>query len=192
MSARPSRLRPPSLADVEAAAIRIAPYVHRTPVLTCRSIDDVVGTRVHMKAEHLQRTGSFKMRGATNAVFALAADLATRAVAAHSSGNHAAALACAARTRGIPCHVVMPENTPAAKVDATRAYGARVDFCAPTLEAREAALRVVIEQTGALEIHPYDHPDVVAGQATAALELLHDRPQIEAVIAPVSGGGLLS
>lgn len=192
MTAHAAQESPPSLADVEAAATRIGPHVHHTPVLTCHAIDEIVGVRVHMKAEHLQHAGAFKMRGATNAVLSLPSEIAARGVAAHSSGNHAAALARAARSRDIPCHVVMPHNTPAAKVEATRAYGAEMVFCDPTLEARAETLRAVIERTGATEIHPYNHRDVVAGQGTATLELLRDRPQIRMVIAPVSGGGLLS
>lgn len=183
---------PPDLTDVRAAATRIAPHVHRTPVLTSRAIDELAGCRVHFKAEHLQRAGAFKIRGATNAVASLDERTAARGVAAHSSGNHAAALALAARTRGVPCHVVMPTNAPRAKQAATAGYGARIVLCEPTLEARAAVLAEVLAATGAVEIHPYDHPDVIAGQGTATLELLEDVPRIGAVIAPVSGGGLLS
>jgi len=182
----------PSVADVEAAAARIAPFVHRTPVLTCRAIDELAGRRVHLKAEHLQGAGAFKYRGATNAVQTLDAATAARGVAAHSSGNHAAALARAAAVRGIPCHVVMPDDAPQAKQEATRAYGASITFCAPTLAAREATLAEVIERTGATEIHPFDDPLVIAGQGTATLELLTEVPAMTTVIAPVSGGGLLS
>lgn len=182
----------PTFDDVRRAAERIAPFVHETPVLTSRSIDELVGCRVHLKAEHLQRAGAFKYRGATNAVQQLTDEAAERGVAAHSSGNHASALALAARTRGIPCHVVMPSTTPRAKREATAAYGADVVLCEPTLEAREVTLAQVIECTGATEIHPYDHPHVIAGQGTATLELLTARPEIRAVLAPVSGGGLLS
>jgi threonine dehydratase len=182
----------PSFGDVEAAATRIAPFIHHTPVLTCRTIDELVGCRVHMKAEHLQRAGAFKIRGAANAVHALDDATASRGVAAHSSGNHAAALALAAATRRIPCHVVMPTTTPEVKQEATRAYGAEITLCEPTLAAREATLREVLRRTGATEIHPFDHPLVIAGQGTATLELLHAVPSIRTVIAPVSGGGLLS
>lgn len=182
----------PTFADVERAAARIQPFVHRTPVLTCRAIDELIGTRVHMKAEHLQLAGAFKMRGASNAVHRLDERTAQRGVAAHSSGNHAAALARAAATRSIPCYLVMPSSTPAVKQEATRGYGGEIILCEPTLGAREATLRVVVDRTGATEIHPYNHPDVVAGQGTAALELLEQVPEISMVIAPVSGGGLLS
>jgi threonine dehydratase/serine racemase len=183
---------PPTIDDVRAAAARIGPHVHRTPLMTSASIDAMVGCRVHFKCEHLQRGGAFKARGATNAVQALDDATARRGVAAHSSGNHAAALALAARTRGIPCHVVMPTTTPAAKRAATAGYGAEITLCEPTLAAREETLAEVLERTGATEVHPYDHPLVIAGQGTATLELLDDAPGIAAVIAPVSGGGLLS
>lgn len=181
----------PSIEDVQAASARIAPVIHDTPVMTSASIDALVGCRVHLKCEHLQRSGAFKFRGAANAVLALDDGSAARGVAAHSSGNHAAALALAARERGIACHVVMPTTTPAAKQAATRAYGAEVVLCEPTLDARAEALAEVIDRTGVIEIHPYDHPHVIAGQGTATLELLLARPEIGAVIAPVSGGGLL-
>lgn len=183
---------PPGIDDVRRAAQRIAPHVRRTPVVTSASIDDLVGARVHYKCEHLQRVGAFKFRGATNAVLRLDADTAARGVAAHSSGNHAAALALAARTRGIPCHIVMPSDAPRVKLDATRAYGATVELCEPTLAARADTLAGVLERTGAVEIHPYDHPHVIAGQGTAALELLDEVPGLRSVVAPVSGGGLLS
>lgn len=182
----------PTVADVQAAATRIAPFVHRTPVLTCHTIDDLAGCRVHFKAEHLQGAGAFKLRGATNAVQALDDESARHGVAAHSSGNHAAALARAAAVRGIPCHIVMPVNAPVAKQEATRGYGAAITFCEPTLHARAATLATVLERTGATEIHPFDNPFVIAGQGTATLELLEDVPQIRTVVAPVSGGGLLS
>jgi threonine dehydratase/serine racemase len=178
--------------EVCAAAKRIAPVVRTTPVMTSTLIDGLAGSRVHFKCEHLQRSGSFKFRGASNAVLALDEATAARGVAAHSSGNHAAALALAARSRGIPCHVVMPSDAPEAKRRATLAYGAEVVPCEPTLEARAATLADVLRRTGATEIHPYDHPHVIAGQGTATLELLDQVPGLGAVVAPVSGGGLLS
>jgi threonine dehydratase/serine racemase len=177
---------------VRAAAARIAGHVHRTPVMTSTSIDALVGCRVHFKCEHLQRGGAFKARGATNAVLALDDETAARGVAAHSSGNHAAALALAARSRGIPCHAVMPADAPRSKQEATAGYGADITLCEPTLAAREAALAAVLARTGAVEIHPYDDPEVIAGQGTATLELLDEVPAIGGVVAPVSGGGLLS
>ncbi len=178
--------------EVRAAAERIASVVTTTPVMTSALIDEMAGRRVHFKCEHLQRGGSFKFRGASNAVLALDDTAAARGVAAHSSGNHAAALALAARARRIPCHVVMPSDAPRAKRQATLDYGAAVTLCEPTLEARAATLAEVVARTGATEIHPYDHPHVIAGQGTAALELLAQVPGLGAVIAPVSGGGLLS
>ena len=182
----------PGIEDVCAAAARVADHAHRTPVLRSRAIDDLAGCRVHLKAEHLQRAGAFKFRGAVNAVFSLDDATAARGVAAHSSGNHAAALALAARTRGIPCHVVMPSDAPRAKREATAGYGAEIVLCEPTLEARATTLAEVLARTGATEVHPYDHPDVIAGQGTATLELLEEVPAVGAVVAPVSGGGLLS
>lgn len=183
---------PVSLPDVRAAATRIAPYVHHTPVMTCASLDAWLGARAFMKCEHLQRTGSFKLRGATNAVRVLGDEEAARGVAAHSSGNHAAALACAARARGIPAYVVVPDGAPAVKRAAVARYGARITTCENTLAAREAALAEVIAATGAVEIHPYDDDRVVAGAGTAALELCEAVPDLDAVVAPVGGGGLLS
>ncbi len=182
----------PGIDDVRAASARIAPFIRDTPVMSSKSVDDLVGARVHFKCEHLQRAGAFKFRGATNAVFALDGPIAARGVAAHSSGNHAAALALAASVRGIPCHVVMPATTPRVKQAAAGAYGATIVLCDPTLEARSEMLAAVIRDTGATEIHPYDHPEVIAGQGTAALDLLAEVPAIEMLIAPVSGGGLLS
>lgn len=182
----------PSRADVEKAAERISGLVRRTPVLTCASIDRWCGAEVFMKAEHLQRTGAFKARGATNAVWSLDDATAARGVAAHSSGNHAAALALAAATRGIPCWVVMPRDAPRAKVAATRSYGADITFCDPTPTSREETLAGVLERTGATEIHPYDDPTVIAGAATAALELLEQVTDLDDVVVPIGGGGLFS
>lgn len=180
-----------TFAAVQAAAGRIRGVAHRTPVMTCATLDGLVGARVHLKCEHLQRSGAFKFRGACNAVAALG-DRADAGVAAHSSGNHAGALALVARLRRVPCHVVMPSNTPTVKLRAVRDYGAEIILCEPTLEARATTLAEVIRRTGAAEVHPYDDVEVIAGQGTAALELLLDVPQIGAVMAPVSGGGLLA
>lgn len=182
----------PTYADVRAAADRIAGRVRRTPVLRSPALDELVGARVHLKAEHLQVGGAFKARGATNAVLALPADQARRGVAAHSSGNHAAALARAAAERGVPCHIVMPRTAPRAKQEATREAGATIVWCEPTMAAREAGLREVQRATGAVEVHPSADPMVIAGQGTATLELLDDVPAITTVVAPVGGGGLLS
>ncbi len=182
----------PDLAAIRAAAARIAPHVHRTPVLTSSSIDDEVGARLFFKCENLQKIGAFKARGATNAVFALAPEVAVRGVVTHSSGNHGAALAYAARRRGIPAWVVMPENAPRVKIANVAREGATIRFCAPTVAAREAACAEVERESGATLIHPFDHADVIAGQGTAALELIEAVPDLDAVIAPCGGGGLLS
>jgi threonine dehydratase len=182
----------PTFAEVRAAAARIAGFVPPTPVLRSAAVDEWVGTRVHLKAEHLHATGAFKLRGATNAVLLLDDASAARGVAAHSSGNHAAALAVAAARRGIPCTVVMPEGTPATKRRATEAAGARVIMCEPTMQARADTVAQVLVETGAVEIHPFNDLGVMAGQGSAALELLDAVPEIRMVVAPVSGGGLLS
>jgi threonine dehydratase len=182
----------PDLAAIRVARERIAPHVHRTPVMTCRSLDAEVGARLVFKCENLQKIGAFKARGATNAVFALAAAEAARGVVTHSSGNHGAALAYAAARRGIPAWVVMPDNAPQVKQDNVRRQGATIRFCAPTAAAREAECARVQAETGAVLVHPFDDENVIAGQGTAALELLEDAPDLDAVIAPVGGGGLLS
>ena len=182
----------PGFDDVLAAAARIAPHVHHTPVLRSRSLDELAGCELHFKAEHLQRAGAFKFRGACNAVWSLREDIAARGVVTHSSGNHGAALALAARTRGIPCHVVVPENAVAAKVAAIRAYGATLHYCASTIAAREATCAVVQADTGAELVHPYADPRVIAGQGTAALELLGHNGGFDALVTPLGGGGLLS
>ncbi len=182
----------PTFEAVQAAAARIAPYVHRTPVMTSRTLDEWLDTRAFLKCEHLQRVGAFKYRGATNAVQLLAPAEAARGVAAHSSGNHAAALALAARTRGIAAHIVVPHTASRTKRSAIEAYGARIVLCEPTIEAREAAVARVIAETGAVEIHPFDNDDVIAGAGTAALELVGQIPGLDVVVAPVGGGGLLA
>jgi threonine dehydratase/serine racemase len=181
-----------TLADVRAAAGRIVGKAHRTPVMTCATLDRRAGRALFFKCENFQKVGAFKFRGACNAVFALPEELAARGVATHSSGNHAQALALAARMRGIPAHVVMPENASPVKRRAVEEYGARVILCEPTLPARERTAAVVVAETGATLISPYDHPDVIAGQGTAALELLEDVPGLDALVAPVGGGGLVS
>lgn len=182
----------PVLEDIRAAHERIRKFIHRTPVLTCRAIDEMCGARLFFKCENLQKVGAFKIRGACNAVFSLADEEASKGVATHSSGNHAAALTLAASWRGIQSHVVMPENAPKVKVTAVAGYGARITFCKPTLEAREAALGEVIKATGAAFIHPYNDFRVICGQGTAALELCEEMPGLDAIITPVGGGGLLS
>ncbi len=174
------------------AAARIARFVHRTPVLTCRSIDGMTGARLFFKCENFQKGGAFKIRGATNAVFSLTEEEAARGVATHSSGNHAAALALAARWRGIKAHVVMPEGSSPAKQRAVVEYGANIVPCEPTVEARERGLRDLVERTGAVVIHPYNDYRVMAGQGTAAMELCEEVSDLDMVLVPVGGGGLLA
>jgi threonine dehydratase len=182
----------PVFDDVSAAAARLAPFVHRTPVMTSTSLDEWLGATVFLKCEHLQRVGAFKYRGATNAVQSLVADAAARGVAAHSSGNHGAALALAARTRGITAHIVVPRTASRTKLAAIEGYGAHVVLCEPTLAAREETVARVIAETGAVEIHPFDNDDVIAGAGTAALELASEIAGLDVIVAPVGGGGLLS
>src|SRR5690606_35109505 len=180
----------PTFDDVLAAAARIAPHAHVTPVLQSRTLDALAGCALHFKAEPLQRAGAFKFRGACNAVWALPADAAARGVVTHSSGNHGGALALAAATRGIPCHVVVPEGAIEAKLAAIRGYGAVLHRCAPTMAAREETAARVQRETGATFVHPYADPLVIAGQGTAALELLNANGGFDAVVVPVGGGGL--
>ena len=180
------------LSAVRAAQGRIAGLVHRTPTFTCAALDELAGRRLHLKAESLQRTGSFKMRGALNAVLSLPEAVAPAGVVTHSSGNFAQALALAASLRGVPAHIVMPSNAPRIKQQAVVGYGARVVLCPPTQADREAAAEAARRETGATLLHPYDHPDVIAGQGTIALELLEQVPGLAAVVAPVGGGGMVS
>ena len=178
-------------AAILAAHERIRPHIHRTPVLTSSRLDSACGAALFFKCENFQKVGAFKARGATNAVFALDEAAAQRGVATHSSGNHAAALSRAARRRGIAAHIVMPSNAPKIKVRAVEGYGGRIVFCEPNQRAREAACAQVIAETGATLIHPFENEDVIAGQGTAALELLEDVPDLDLVLCPVGGGGLL-
>ena len=171
---------------------RIRPRIHRTPVMTSASLNTLARALLFFKCENLQNTGSFKIRGATNAIFSLAEEEARQGVVTHSSGNHAAAVACAAGWRGIPALIVMPKNAPAVKCRAVESYGGRITFCEPNVTARaETAARIQAE-TGAAMVHPYDDDRIIAGQATAAKELLEEVPDLDTVLAPVSGGGLLS
>ena len=179
---------PVTLADVEAAAARIDPFVHRTPVFTSSTLDRELGFRVFFKAENLQKVGAFKARGAANAVLQLPDD--TRGVATHSSGNHGQAIAYAASIRELPAWVVMPRTAPALKIDAVKSYGAEVVLCEHA--ERESAAAAVVERTGAALIHPFDDPAVIAGQGTATLELIEQVPDLDVVVAPIGGGGLLS
>jgi len=182
----------PKKQDIVEAAARIRDVAHRTPVLSSRTLSGMSGADLFFKCENLQRVGAFKFRGASNAVLSLGEEEAARGVATHSSGNHAQALALAARLRGIPAHIVMPENAPAVKQRAVRGYGAEITFCAPTLEARESTLAEVIARTGATFIHPYNDWRIIAGQATAGKELIEEVPDLDIILAPVGGGGLLS
>lgn len=181
-----------NLAAVREAAARIKGVVHRTPVMTSETFDLLSGRKLYFKCENLQKVGAFKYRGASNAVFKLSDTEAARGVVTHSSGNHAQALALAARVRGIPAYIVMPKTAPAVKKAAVEGYGGRVTLCEPNLAAREEAAAKLVAETGATLIPPFDHPDVIAGQGTAALELLEEVPDLDAIITPVGGGGLLA
>ena len=180
----------PTIDDVRAAAARIEPFVHRTPVFQSATIDGRVGAKVFCKAENLQKVGAFKARGATNAILSMAETDRARGIATHSSGNHGQAVAYAASIVGVPATIVMPTHAPAVKIEAVRGYGAEIVFCSQA--EREATLAEVVATTGASPVHPFDHPDVVAGQGTAALELTEDVPDLDVLIAPIGGGGLLS
>ena len=182
----------PEFKDIVEAHELIRPFVHRTPVLTSGSVNKITGGDLYFKCENLQKVGAFKFRGACNAVFSLSEDEAVRGVCTHSSGNHAAALALAARMRGIPAYIVMPETAPEIKKKAVAGYGARITFCQPTLDARESTLAQVAAETGATEIHPYNNFQVICGQGTAAKELIEDTGPFDLILCPVGGGGLLS
>lgn len=182
----------PDLPAIRQAADRIRPYIHHTPVLTSRSINEILGTTIWFKCENLQKVGAFKSRGACNAVFSLNEDEVAKGVGTHSSGNHAQALARAASIRGCKAYIVMPETSPKVKSDAVRGYGGMITFCKPTLEARESTLAGIISLTGATEIHPYNDYRIIAGQATAAMELIEETGPFDFIMCPVGGGGLLS
>jgi len=182
----------PDFNNVLDAKLRIEPYIHHTPVLTSSALNEITGNELYFKCENFQRAGAFKFRGASNSVFALDETEAKRGVATHSSGNHAQALALAAKIRGIPAFVVMPENSKKVKIEAVRGYGSEIIFCKPTLSSREETLEKVVQETNAIFIHPYNNPQVIAGQGTAALELINQTPDLDYIIAPVGGGGLLS
>jgi len=182
----------PSLDDIMAAAERIRPYAHRTPVLTSATFDALTGGRLFFKCENFQKVGAFKFRGAVNAVFSLDDQAARRGVVTHSSGNHAQALALAARLRGISACIVMPQDAPTVKVEAVRGYGARIVFAGNAPGDRERLLAEVAKETGAEFVHPSDDPRVIAGQATCGVEILEEVPDVDLVVTPVGGGGLLS
>ncbi|MBN3035674.1 MAG: pyridoxal-phosphate dependent enzyme [Bacteroidales bacterium] len=182
----------PDLTAIRSAHRLIAPYIHRTPVLTSENLDHLTGVSLFFKCENFQKAGAFKSRGATHAVFSASAGQLHNGVCTHSSGNHAAALSRAAALRDIPAYIVMPENSSRVKVEAVVHYGGIITFCRPTLVSREQTLEKVREKTGAIEIHPYNDPVIIAGQATAAKELIEDTDHLDVIIAPVGGGGLLS
>jgi len=180
------------LTSIQDAAKRIAGSAHITPVLTCSSLDRMAGRRLFFKCENLQKMGAFKYRGALNAIHQLTDAEAERGVVTHSSGNFAQALALAARSRGIPAYIVMPSNSPAVKQRAVAGYGGQITLCEPNLEARTTQASRIERETGATLVHPYDHPHVIAGQGTAGLELMEQVPQLDSIVVPLGGGGLLS
>lgn len=182
----------PEYSDVIKAHDLIRGYIHRTPVMSSKSINAIFNAEIFFKCENFQKAGAFKFRGATNAIMSLPDEEAKRGVGTHSSGNHAAALCLAARMRNIPAHIVMPRTAPKIKIKAVEGYGGKITFCEPTLEARESTMEKVLEQTGAAFIPSYNHFKIIAGQGTAAKELLEDTGSLDIVMAPVGGGGLLS
>ena len=182
----------PGISDIREAAASIRHYAHVTPVFSSRIINAITGAQLFFKCENFQKSGAFKFRGATNALMHMEGENTDATVTTHSSGNHAGALAKAAQILNVKCIVVMPENAPKVKVEAVQSYGATIRFCKPTLEARETTTDTVIKETGAMMIHPYNNFFIIAGQGTAALELLDFEPGLDAIIAPVGGGGMLS
>ncbi|CAG1015369.1 MAG: pyridoxal-phosphate dependent enzyme [Rhizobiaceae bacterium] len=182
----------PTLADMQAARARIAPHIHVTPVLSSRMLNELSGAELFFKCENFQKGGAFKARGASNAVFGLSDEQAARGVATHSSGNHGTCLSYAARQRRVPCTVVMPKTAPQAKKDAVRGYGGSVVECEPSISSREAAFAQLVAETGAEFVHPYNDPRVIAGQATCSAELIEQVEGLDAVIAPIGGGGMVS
>ncbi|AWN35110.1 beta-hydroxyaspartate dehydratase BhcB [Methylobacterium radiodurans] len=182
----------PNLDDMSIARDRIAPYIHRTPILTSRILDEIAGAELFFKCENFQKAGAFKARGASNAVFGLSVAEAERGVATHSSGNHGSCLSYAASRRGVPCTVVMPRTAPQAKKDAVRGYGARVVECEPSTTSRETVFAEVVAETGAEFVHPYNDHRVIAGQATCSAEMIEQVEGLSAVVAPIGGGGMIS
>ncbi len=182
----------PALDDMKTARERVTPYIHRTPVLTSEFLNELTGAELFFKCENFQKAGAFKVRGACNAVFGLPDDMLARGVATHSSGNHALSLSYAAGRRGIPCHVVMPRTAPQAKKDAVRGYGGIITECEPSTSSREEVFAKVEAETGAEFVHPYNDPRVIAGQATCSAELIEQVENLDAVVAPIGGGGMIS
>jgi threonine dehydratase len=184
--------KPPTWEAICAAHARIAPRIHRTPILTSASLDSMAGARFFFKCEPFQKTGSFKIRGAANAILSLSNEQAARGIVTQSSGNHGAAVACAAAWRGVPAYIVMPKNAPKVKIQAIEAYGGKITFCEAKISSRKETCDRVQAETGGHLVHPYDDDRIIAGQATAAKELLEEMRDLDAIFAPVSGGGLLS
>ena len=182
----------PDLTDIQAAHSRIKSFIHHTPVMKSQQLNELFNCDLFFKCENFQKVGAFKFRGATNALLSMTSEEKSKGVITHSSGNHAAALALAARMNGVKANIVMPDNAPIVKKNAVAGYGAEITFCKPTLQAREDTTRMIMKKTGATLIHPYDNFNVICGQGTAALELLQEKDDLEIVIAPVGGGGLLS
>ena len=181
-----------SIDDIRAAAGRIKNVGHRTPILTSQILDEMTGRKLFFKCENFQKVGAFKLRGGWNAVSMLSDEDAAKGVCTHSSGNHAQAVAFSAMKRGITSYIVMPNNVPAVKLDAVKGYGANIILCEPTLEARKTTLDEIVKKTGALVVHPFNNPNVIAGQGTVALEMIEDLGELDAIIAPIGGGGLMS
>ena len=181
-----------SIDDVRAAARRIEGVGHRTPILTSQTLDEMAGRKLFFKCENFQKIGAFKLRGGWNAVSILSDEEAEIGVCTHSSGNHAQAVAFSAQKRGIPSYIVMPNNVPDVKLDAVKGYGANITLCEPTLDARKSTLDEIADKTGARVVHPFNDPNVIAGQGTAALEMIEDLGHLDAMIAPIGGGGLMS
>ena len=181
-----------SIDDIRAAAGRIKGVGHRTPILTSQTLDEMAGRKLFFKCENFQKIGAFKLRGGWNAVSMLSDEEAAKGVCTHSSGNHAQAVAFSAMKRGIASYIVMPNNVPDVKLDAVKGYGANIILCEPTLEARETTLDEITKKTGAQVVHPFNNPNVIAGQGTAALEMIEDLGTLDAIIAPIGGGGLMS
>lgn len=182
----------PTISDIRATHDRIKPFIHKTPVLTSLQLNRIFGCELYFKCENFQKVGAFKFRGATNAVLSLTEDERRRGVVTHSSGNHAAALTLAAVMNSVKPYIVMPESAPVVKKNAVAGYGAEITFCKPTLRAREETTRIIMERTGATLVHPYDNFNVICGQGTAAVELLGEVNDLEIIVAPVGGGGLMS
>ena len=178
--------------NIEDAHKRIKPFIHKTPVLTSKTLDSISGAALFFKCENLQKIGAFKIRGGMNAVLSLSDEKRTKGIATHSSGNHAQAIALAAREVGTKAFIVMPNSSPQVKVDAVRGYGAEIFFCEPNQQAREQLLQEIVDKTGAEFIHPYNNYDVISGQATCAKELIEEIPSLDFILTPVGGGGLLS